>query len=169
MTACPSLDAIHTASFYSALQPETTRLPGGAFLSADPQLNLTGDLHSPPNRLLELSCTSTGPGKWCALHFPLDLPSLAKVSHLGLVCRMSAPDHHMLRPCLRSADPEHGFRDSFFPKHMLTTPRVHSHADALYLDTPLDLPLTAQWRDLILFLPCESFTLSIQTLHIFAL
>lgn len=169
MTACPSLETLNTAFFCGRLTQDTTQLTGGAFLNADPALNLAGDFRSPPDRVLELSCKMTGAGNWFGLHLPLDLPSVANFSHLGVLCRMSAPENWMVRPCLRSADPDHGFRDSFFNKHMLTTERPHSHVDALHLDNRLDIPLTAQWRELIFFLPCESFTLSIQDLHIFTL
>mgnify|MGYP006883403599 FL=1 len=94
---------------------------------------------------------------------------LQDLTYIGLACRLNSPAPLMLRACLRSGLPEGGFTDCFFDKHILSSETAHSHLDALYLDAQPNIPLTAEWRELILFLPCQSCDLNLVHLHPFAL
>lgn len=110
-----------------------------------------------------------GVGDWAGLHIALPRPDLADLTYVGFACRTASPTPLMLRACLRSGLLEGGFVDSFFDKHILTSELPHSHLDMLYLDAQPDLPLVAPWRELVLFLPCRPFRLSLVHLHPLAL
>lgn len=150
------------------LSSEHTEFAPGLFLNADPGLELSGQWRSPPGRFLELEAQTAGAGDWVGLHVALALPDLSNLSHFGFLCRIAAPETHVLRTCLRSGLADGGFIDCFFDKHILATDRPISHMDALYLDACPELPLTAPWCELVLFLPCQPFQISLQHLHIFA-
>ena len=172
-TLCPALSAFMDRDTQGPLSPGSIVLAPGLSLHSDPELELAGHYRSPPGRLLELEATPGASGRWFALH--LDLPPLAlqDLSYFGLVCRSSAPTPFFMRACLRSGlhsgPTDEGFRDSFLDKHILPAERAESHVDALYLDSDPELPLTAPWRQLVLFFPCTSFKLNLMHLHPFVL
>lgn len=165
---CPALSAFTASQQQGDLQPGHQEFTPGFFLHSDPKLGLSGAYSSSPGRLLDLEVQTTGPGDWAALHQALPLPDLTSLSYIGFLCRITAPEIHMLRVCLRSGLEGGGFTDQFFDKHILTADRPFSHMDALYLDACPELPVTAPWRELVLFLPCQPFQISLQHLHAFA-
>ncbi len=139
----------------------------GVVVHADPALGLAGHFTSPAGRLLELSARISGRGDWVGLHVTLDLPDLAGLGWVGLACRSAAPEDVMVRPCLRSGTQD-GFADHFFAKHILSGPEAMAHLDALDLTAMPDLPRTAPWRELVLFLPRTDFTWHLHDLRVFA-
>lgn len=165
----PDLARFQSQDRAGALAPDTTELAPGLFLNADPALALSGSWCSPPGRLLELEAAAGGRGDWAALHLSLPLADLQSFTYLGYICRAAGPKPWMIRPCLRSGLEGGGFVDTFFGKHILTTERPFTHMDALYLDSSPELPLTAPWRELVLFLPCEDFQIHLHHLYPFAL
>lgn len=166
---CPALTEFTDQHHEAPLQPGHQEIAPGIFLNSDPKLGLSGSFQAPAGRLLDLDAQMTGPGDWAGLHIVLPLPDLTDLTYVGFVCRAASPAPLMLRACLRSGLPEQGFVDSFFDKHILTSEQPHSHLDLLFLDAHPELPLTAPWRELVLFLPCQPFTLSLVHLHPFAL
>lgn len=128
----------------------------GIALHADPALGVSGTWRSPAGRLLELEAAISGPGQWIALHVALDAPDLSRHAWLGFTCRSAAANEVMVRPCLRSGT-DGGFTDRFFDKHILADPEPRCHVDAIHLPTARTLPEAAPWRELVLFLPRESF------------
>lgn len=128
----------------------------GIALQADPALALAGHYQSPAGRLLELEVQVSGQGSWLALHVALSAPDLSGASWLTLTSRSAAGQATMIRPCLRSGLSE-GFVDCFFDKHILATRVPQSHVDGIHLPTTRSIPDRAPWRELVLFLPRESF------------
>lgn len=146
-----ALDALRSGSAKGDLRADTAFAPGIA-LRADPALGLGGRYRSPAGRLLELEAVPARPGGgWIALHIALPA-ALSGHDWLGLFCRTAAPAEVLVRPCLRSGTAD-GFADCFLPRHLLSGPDPQTHADALHLPTAPELPETAPWRELVLFLP----------------
>ena len=166
---CPALATFHAAESRGDLATGKTELAAGIFLNCDPKMDMAGNFTSPTGRFADLTAEPARAGDWIGLHVSLPLTDLSAITYVGLVCRLSAPGNWMLRPCLRSGLENGGFEDVFFDKHILTTPRAQTHVDILYLDSRPALPLTAPWRELILFLPCAPFSLSLVHFLPFAL
>lgn len=147
------------------IENENHLLPG-VTLRADPALNVKGRYSSPEGRLLNLDVTCRARGDWMALHLSLGGGDYSPHGFVGLACRIAAPEPMIVRPCLRSGTKD-GFVDSFFHKHILATPEEASHLDALPVHNRSNLPLHAPWRELVLFLPTESFRWSLHDLRVF--
>ncbi|MFD1344455.1 hypothetical protein [Litorisediminicola beolgyonensis] len=143
-----------------------TRIAPGFMLNSDPALGLSGRYGSPEGRLLEVDAEMSGPGDWIALHLDFHAGDLSEMGVLGFALRGVAPEMILLRACLRSGTPE-GFEDCFFDKHILLHPEESTHLDALALPYRDRLPVTAPWRQLVIFLPTETFRLSIADLRVF--
>lgn len=163
--------ANHTLSLLRASDAQgplsaDTKLVPGLWLNADPALGLGGSFSSPAGRLLEISATTANPGNWIGLHATLPVDDLSGVGVIGFAARIAAPDTHIVRACIRSGT-ENGFEDCFFDKHLLFRPEEASHLDAIAVGRRLDLPDRAPWRELILFLPTQSFDLSLIDLRVF--
>lgn len=147
------------------LSTDTVFSPG-IRLNADPALGISGTWRSPPGRLLELEAWTSGPGDWCAVHVPLETTDNAGFAVLGFACRSAARVPVVIRPCLRSGT-EDGFVDCFFDRHVLAHSVESLHVDALDLDRRLDVPVSALWREVVLFLPVHAFRISINDLRLF--
>lgn len=147
------------------LQENVVFMPG-IELHADPALGLSGSYRSPEGRILEFDARMEAPGGWCGLHLTLPATDLRRYGVLGFACRSSAPDLHMVRACIRSGR-EDGFEDCFFDKHILIRPEEATHVDALSVHHQDRLPMEAPWREFVLFLPVESFRLSLIDLRVF--
>lgn len=137
----------------------------GITLHADPGLHLAGQYRSPAGRLLELDINVAGQGQWLALHVALDAPDLMTADWLTLTCRSAAPAPLLIRPCLRSGRQD-GFVDCFFTKHILADRPPLSHVDGMHLPTTRQIPDLAPWRELVLFLPRDSFTWHLHDLRL---
>lgn len=144
----------------------------GVTLRLDPAARASGHWSSPAGRLIELHTTLTTPGAWFGLHIglPPDLPPLDQITWIGIVARSNAVRALGVRVCLRSGLPGGGFQDSFFPHHILSQGRLSDHHDLLAPAHLPDLPRTAPWRELVLFLPpAEGIDWALHDLRIFAL
>lgn len=159
------LGMLRDGEMSEALTAQTRLLPGLHF-HADESLGISGQYHSPAGGMLDLDVRTTGDGAWAALHLALNAPDLSPFGVIGLACRTSAPETRVIRPCLRSGTPD-GFEDCFFDKHILSQPEESSHLDALPVHRRDRLPLTSSWRELILFMPTESFRWSLIDLRVF--
>jgi len=170
---CPNLQAFTARQQQGDLHSDKLEFAPGFFLDADPKIGVSGSYRSISHRLMELDVQVQAPGDWLALHLALPPLALQDLTYIGLACRLSAPEPLMLRACLRSglhsSLPQDGFIDCFFDRHILTTKQPHSHLDMLYLDACSELPFDAPWRELVLFLPCQSFRLNLMHLHPFVL
>jgi hypothetical protein len=145
---------------------EVDFLPG-VILRADPALGISGRYSSPAGRLLDLEVSCAEAGDWFALHVNLPAHDLGECGVIGFACRGSAATVEVIRPCLRSGT-ANGFVDCFFDKHVLMQPEERTHLDALAVHHREALPVTAPWRELVLFLPTKGFRLSLGDLRVFA-
>lgn len=161
-----TLDVLRGKVRKGTLSDRVKFLPGVS-LHADPALQLTGHYTSPKGRLLELDAHMGGSGSWIGLHLALPARTLKGFGVLGFAARASASETTVLRACLRSGGKEDGFTDCFFDKHLLLRPEEASHLDALPVGYRDELPTEAEWRELILFLPTETFRLSLIDLRVF--
>ncbi|MBU2359082.1 MAG: hypothetical protein KKB02_09165 [Alphaproteobacteria bacterium] len=140
----------------------------GLRLMASPGAQIAARWSSPRDRLLEITSTVDAPADWFALRLTLHLPDLSAMAGLGLWLRGAADPALTLRAVLRSAAGD-GHVDAPLDRQILchATPGDHS---ALWLrDRTTDLPVTADWRELLLFLPAHRpVTLSLHALRLFA-
>lgn len=162
----PALTALRDMRAEGNIASLSEACPGLA-LHSDAGLTISGHWQSPAGRLLELDVAIDGHGDWLGLHVALGLDDLTALDWVGLTCRVAAPAEIMIRPCLRSGQTD-GFTDSFFPRHILAVAEPRNHVDTLHIPTSRAIPETAPWRELVLFLPRESFSLHLQDLKIFA-
>lgn len=147
----------------------STPLDEGLKLHADPALQAGGRWRSPAGRLLELDLETAGPGEWIGLHLDLGPLDLLPFRYAGLACRSAAAGHEAIRPCLRAGLPGGGFSDCFFPRHILARAEPGDHMDTLHLPSCPQLPLDAEWFELVLFLPPRSCRLELHDLRLFFL
>ncbi|MBM1222477.1 hypothetical protein JQU17_19895 [Ponticoccus sp. SC2-23] len=146
-----------------------TEMAPGVWLHTDPEAGISGQWSSPRGRLCEIDITVDAPGRWLGLHVALPPFEADAVTWLGIALRVHAARPLALRPCLRSGTDE-GFVDTFFDRHALARTAETDHHGVLAPDRHPDLPATAPWRELILFLPSgESLSLALHALRIFAL
>lgn len=138
----------------------------GVMLNADPELGLSGTWRSAENRVLEFDASIQGLGNWLGLHISVPLQDTRGHGIAGFAARIQAQDIFVARASLRSGT-EGGFVDCFFDKHMLFTPDEATHVDALQLHQRDTIPATAPWREIVLFLPTESFKLDLIDLRVF--
>ena len=159
------LSLMRNAKSEGELKADMAIIPGFE-LHVDPALQMQGVYRSPEGRILELDATMAEPGGWTGLHLLLPASSLQRFGVLGFACRTSAPELLMLRACIRSGHAE-GFTDCFFDKHILVRPEAATHVDALSVHHQESLPAEAPWREIVFFLPTESFQLSLIDLRVF--
>lgn len=146
--------------------PEQHVVPGLRFVT-DPEAGFEGRYDSPLGRLLEIEVTHRREARWLGLHLDLGLADLDGLGLIGLGARIAAPHAMAVRPCIRSGE-EDGFRDAFFDKTIAALPRALFHLDALSTEgRHPDLPQTAPWRELVLFLPTGDFRMALHDLRVF--
>lgn len=145
-----------------------TRLRPDLSFRVDKAAWLKGRYKSPLGRLLELDVTLKGPPGWVALHLGLPGGDWSGFGMIGLACLTAAPENMIVRPCVRSGTDD-GFVDCFFDKHILSHPEASNHLDAIMIHRRTNLPVDAPWRELVLFLPTDSFRWSLQDLRLFIL
>lgn len=146
--------------------PHETRLPGGLLLHADPEGLHEGRWSSPSGRLLELTVEARRPGRWLALHVPLEPWEPTGTLWVALLLRATAYPATVLRPALRRGRAE-GFEDLFGERHLLAQGREGDGAVLWPLDRLGAEP--GPWREMVLFLPsAASFRLSLHALRVLA-
>jgi hypothetical protein len=155
-----------------------TALPGATGALADalpvPGLRLMasgGDTalqwSSPRDRLLEVTGTVTAPADWLVLRLTLDLPDMADLAGVGLWLRGAADPALTLRAVLRSGQGD-GHLDATQDRQILCHATASDHSILWLRDTTPNLPVTAPWRELLLFLPAyRAITLSLHAMRIF--
>ena len=144
-------------------------VPGLRLMAAGGDLDLRWS--SPRDRLLEVTGTAAAPADWLALRLTLDLPDLAGLAGVGLWLRGAADPALTLRAVLRSGAPSDsgdGHLDAAQDRQILCHATASDHTALWPTDTTPDLPATAPWRELLLFLPPHRpVTLSLHALRVF--
>lgn len=160
-----TLDVWRQQTSEGTLNAHLEFLPG-LNMHLDPEMDLQGTFRSPKGRLFEFEAQTAKPGRWVGLHVALPAHDLHHVGIVGFGARINAGSVYVARACLRSSTPD-GFVDCFFDKHLLFRPEEASHIDAISVAHRDNVPIQATWRELILFLPTESFQLSVIDLRLF--
>lgn len=162
-----TLDVLRGGSATGEIAPRSQISPG-LFLDIDPKLKPSGTYCSPAGRLLEMDLQIGEPAdSWVALHFGLGETDLTQAGFVGFACRSAAKQRGILRACLRSDDGAGGFSDCFFDKSMIAGPERLHHLDVLPLAQRGGIPAYATWRELIFFLPQNSFFWALEDLRLF--
>ena len=162
-----ALAQLRAATPSGAILPEQQIVPGLRFVT-DPEAGFEGRYDSPRGRLLEIEVTHRHEARWLGLHLDLGLADLDGLGLIGLGASIAAPHAMAVRPCIRSGE-ESGFRDAFFDKTIAALPRPLFHLDALLAEgRHPDLPQSAPWRELVLFLPTGDFQMALHDLRVFA-
>lgn len=152
--------AMLRASTLTTKAQARTDLAPGAYLSMDPGSDTKGQVISRPGDLLELELTGSCPGQWLSFNIELGQVDLSRVNVLALMCKSQAAHTLTYRVSLRSGI-EGGFVDAFFQKRGIAYDQASVHADVLKLSERTDVPTTAPWRELLVFLPPETQQLNL--------
>lgn len=149
-------------------QPLAEQLPlvPGAFVSIDREGEVAGRCVTGGESLLRLDYTCRKSPRWLALHLRVGGLNLDQAAIFGVVCKSRAPQAATFRLCLRSAAPA-GFVDAFLPKHVVTFAETSTHVDLLQLQGHEDVPVRADWRELILFFQPQSAAFDLLDLRVF--
>lgn len=139
----------------------------GLFFSLDPDSATTGTYTSAPGLLLDMDFIVEHPGRWMALHVALGAADLTGRQVLGVVCKSTSPQATTFRVCLRSGQEAGGFVDHFLRKTVVAYASPSLHLDALQPEADPTLPLTAPWRELVLFFRPETSRITLHDLRIF--
>lgn len=163
-----ALQMLRAATSAGAISGERTDLPNGLFLSNDPEAAIAGRYRSDPGELLSLR-TAPAVGRtprWQALHIPLGPADLTQAAVLGIVARSRAPTSVTTRITLRSGRGD-SFVDVFFGKTLISFAEPSTHLDVIELDRAPNIPVDADWRDLILFFQGGALELDLLDLRLF--
>jgi hypothetical protein len=154
-------------SLSGKMVPRVDLVPG-AFISYDPEGEVSGDFTSSEGDLLSLSYRVNKPVRWIALHFVMGDVDFSGCDLLGIVVKSQAPTATTYRVCVRSGT-EEGFEDCFFSKHVVGFSEKSTHIDLIRLDKSEGIvPLRAPWREIILFFKAVDQDLTINDFKVFA-
>ncbi|MAW08318.1 MAG: hypothetical protein CME61_08580 [Halobacteriovoraceae bacterium] len=138
----------------------------GVFLSFDPESGTTGQIRSNANRLLNFTGQAARPARWLSLNIKLGACDLSQSSIFGFVCKTRSDVTMSFNACLRSGLGD-GFSDVFFGKRIVSFNQPSTHVDLFKLDERDDIPLKANWRELLLFFPTELEQIDLVDLRLF--
>ncbi len=122
---------------------------------------------SPSGSLLHLKAAEKSSCRWTALHIALGSLDLSDVDFFGVVIKSQSHSSSTIsRISLRSGN-KNKFRDCFFGKHLVSTTAPGTHLDMLDLGQAKNLPLTSEWRDLIVFFSDRDIDLALTKIRFF--
>lgn len=147
-----ALSALRAHEASGTISAEKTVILNGITLSFGPGGQLRGSYRSRRDNMLSLSltCRSRSFPHWQCLTIPLGAMDLMGAAAIGIIARSSAPQSTISRLTLRSGR-DGDFVDQPFGKTMVSFPEPSTHLDVIEITKATNLPLQAQWRDLILF------------------
>lgn len=160
-----AISTLRIANTMGDLIHDVTIAPG-LTLHIAPELEVSGKWRSEEAVVLDLDAVLSGQDGWVGLHLALPFESTLSYGMLGFAARTKARTMTEVRVCLRSGT-ESGFEDHFFEKPLLFSPQETTHLDVIELNSIVPVPQRAHWRELILFLPTQSFSLRLIDLRIF--
>lgn len=115
---------------------------------------------------LNLSCKTRTAPHWQCLTVPMGAMNLAGAGVVGIVARSSAPQSTISHFTLRSGR-DGDFVDQPFGKSMVSFASPSTHLDAIEIGRMPNLPIEAQWRDLLLFFRPGPLEIEILDLRVF--
>lgn len=164
-----ALSALRALDVSGGIEAEKTVILNGITLSYSPDGQLQGQYYSGSGNMLSLnlSCRSRTPPRWQCLTIPLGAMDLSGAAAVGVIARTSAPQSTISRFTLRSGR-DGDFVDQPFGKALASFAAPSTHLDVIEIEKAPNLPLQAQWRDLILFFRPGSLEIEILDLRFFA-
>lgn len=150
------------------ISSENTTILNGITFSFGAGGKLQGSYHSKYGEILSLNltCRSRSLPNWQCLTVPLGAMNLAEAAAIGFVARSSSPHSTVSRVTLRSGR-DKDFVDQSFGKAMVSFAAPSTHLDLIDIGNSPNLPLEAQWRDLILFFRPGPLEIDILDLRVF--
>lgn len=133
----------------------------GVFFGFDSPASDVLRLESRPGSLIRFSLGVDAPGRWLTLHIALGAADYSDCKLLGFASRSSAAGPTSFRVCLRSGV-EGGHRDVMLGKPVVTGPQGSADLDVVTLDDTPTVPLTAPWRELMLFFKTDTPAFTLQ-------
>lgn len=118
-------------------------------------------IDSRPGSLVGFRIGDTPPGRWLTLHFVIGIADYTACQMIGFACRARADSPATIRVCLRSGV-EAGHRDVVIGKPVVTGPQGSLHFETLKFDDSPTLPLTAPWREVVLFFQTDTPAITLQ-------
>ena len=158
--------AILRASKLTLKATSDEHLSPGVFLSVDPESDTKIQVTSQPGSLIDLSLSTSRPGRWLSLNIEMGPCDLRTRDVIGLMCKLRSETTMTFRVCLRSGR-EEGFVDAFFGKRVISYAEPSTHADLIKLAERDDIPAQAPWRQLLLFFPPDMPQISLHDLALF--
>lgn len=164
-----ALSALRAHEAAGAVSAEKTVILNGITLSYGAGGPLRGNYRSGRDNMLSLNltCRSRSFPQWQCLTVPLGAMDLAGTAAIGIIARTSAPQSTLSRFTLRSGR-DGDFVDQPFGKALASFAAPSTHLDLLEISKAPNLPLQAQWRDLILFFRPGPLEIEILDLRFFA-
>ena len=147
-----ALGALRALEASGTIAAEKTVILNGITLSYSRDGQMTGQYRSESGNMLSLNlaCRSRSLPQWQCLTIPLGAMDLAGTAAVGVIARASAPQSTISRFILRSGR-DGDFVDQPFGKALVSFAAPSTHLDVIEIAKAPNLPLQAQWRDLILF------------------
>lgn len=143
-------------------------LSRGIRLDLDMENRRELEVSSPQGTLLRLKAAAQPTCRWTALHIVLGQLNLTDADYVGVVVKSQSHSGSTIsRICLRSGT-ENKFRDCFFSKHLVSTAAPGTHVDILDLRGAKNLPLTSEWRDLVVFFSERDIDLTLTKIRFFS-
>lgn len=146
------LSALRNYEANGAILEEKTVILNGITLNYEAGGQLKGKYRSGQSNMLSLSltCRSRYLPKWQCLTVSLGAMDLTGAAAIGIIARSSAAQSTTSHFTLRSGR-DGDFVDQNFGKAMASFTTPSTHLDVIEITKSRNLPIQAQWRDLILF------------------
>lgn len=163
-----SLNALRAHEATGSISAEKTVILNGIILSYEAGGKLVGKYRSGRDNILSLSltCKSHTVPHWQCLTVSLNAMDLTGAGVLGVIARSSSPQSTISRFTVRSGR-DGDFVDQPFSKSMVSFAAPSTHLDVVEIATAPNLPIQAQWRDLILFFRPGPLEINILDLRVF--
>ncbi len=148
--------------------PEEKIIRSGMKLHQDLKAPRVLDTSGPAGTLLRYKASAVPASGWAAVHFELGPLDFSQIDTFGVLIKTQSHQRATTtRVCLRSGT-GNKFRDFFLEKHLVSTTAPGRHIDLHPVGSSEMVPLTANWRELVLFFAPQEIDLSVTDLRLFA-
>ncbi|GGO30449.1 hypothetical protein GCM10010991_15320 [Gemmobacter aquaticus] len=147
-----ALSALRAYEATGTISSEKTVILNGITLSYGGGGQLRGKYVSRRDNMLSLSltCRSRSLPQWQCLTVPLGAMDLTGAAAIGIIVRSWSDQSTVSHFALRSGR-DGDFVDQAFGKTMVSFAAASTHLDVIEIAKAPNLPIQAQWRDLVLF------------------